>query len=458
MDMSAVRMKTPRHSLSDAEIAERVELYAGGGELRQELGFLWNLASDTILQAAREYWQPWLDDMRARFRASAEGPAADLDIDIEKFVRRRHYVYTRPIDARWIQTLLESGVVAHRLKASAARVAHALRGEADDLVDRIAARFVGQADLVWRAQRTISRLCSIEQELHQSHSYAVGRGRSRADRATAIKLFESGISDFLRGMLENSSLLRDQTREASSVARGTLDKTSEVATAAEQSATAMRDAAQTAAGLIRAIDEARREVDVAAAVATHAASQSEEALALSQSLSDHAHGIESILGLIRTIAGQTNLLALNATIEAARAGDAGRGFAVVAQEVKNLASQTASAIDDIAGKIAAIQTATRQSVEASGSIRDTVGRVDALAGNIRNAMDAQAHTVTMITAAVDETAMAADSMSTTIAVIREETHKVAGEIARLGEDFRAVDDQLSRLQGSAQEFIAVVRA
>ena len=152
-----------------------------------------------------------------------------------------------------------------------------------------------------------------------------------------------------------------------------LGKTSEVAAAAEQSAVAMREAAQTAAGLIRAIEDARAEVEVAAGVASRAGDQASQAVKVSQALSAHVEAIESILSLIRDIAGQTNLLALNATIEAARAGDAGRGFAVVAQEVKSLASQTARATDDITAKITAIQQATRQTVEANGSIQGRRG-------------------------------------------------------------------------------------
>jgi methyl-accepting chemotaxis protein len=237
-----------------------------------------------------------------------------------------------------------------------------------------------------------------------------------------------------------------------------LGKASEVAAAAEQSALAMREAAHTAAGLIRAIEESRAEVEIAAQIATRAADRSVHAVALSEILSEHAKAIESILGLIRDIAGQTNLLALNATIEAARAGDAGRGFAVVAQEVKSLASQTARATDDIAAKISAIQAATRQTVDANSAIRDIVGEVQSSAERIRTTMEVQAQTVTMITAAVDETAMAADSMSNTISAIRSDTESVAGEIDELEAGFRNVDSELSRLETIAGDFVNRIAA
>ena len=58
----------------------------------------------------------------------------------------------------------------------------------------------------------------------------------------------------------------------------------------------------------------------------------------------------------------------------------------------------------------------------------------------------------MITAAVDQTAMAADMMSSTVAEIRRETEHVASDIDRLEEGFRMVDGQLGHLETTTHEF------
>jgi methyl-accepting chemotaxis protein len=321
------------------------------------------------------------------------------------------------------------------------------------IVARAAERYSDDSEKLEQVLCAIQRLGTFETDiilaqvaLLEAIEAADLRGRESGD-------FERRVSELVKATSEQSKALTDRTRSTSASARGMLGKTSEVAAAAEQSAVAMREAAQTAAGLIRAIEDARAEVEVAAGVATRAGDQASQAVKVSQALSAHVEAIESILSLIRDIAGQTNLLALNATIEAARAGDAGRGFAVVAQEVKSLASQTARATDDITAKITAIQQATRQTVDANGSIQGTVEEVQSSADRIREAMELQAQTVTMITAAVDETALAADSMSSTIAAIRTDTENVAKDIDQVEQGFGRFSEQIANFKTTAKAFV-----
>jgi methyl-accepting chemotaxis protein len=302
------------------------------------------------------------------------------------------------------------------------------------------------------------RMFSIECDIISNIYTEYMDRQARQERDRLSEEFQRGVGLTVQEASEEGASLRDQALRSAKSTRNVLAKVGEVATAAQQSATAMQGAAQAAAGLTRAIDEVRQEVETSTQVATKAASQAAEAVGISEVLETHARSIESILDMIRKIAGQTNLLALNATIEAARAGDAGRGFSVVAQEVKILSRQTATATDEIAAKISAIQVATRSTVETSASIQATTLDVQESARRILNVIKAEAQTVASIASAIDETALTADAMSNAIAAIREDTQQVADEIDRVGHGFDQFGSRLGALRVNAIDFAAKVSA
>ena len=127
--------------------------------------------------------------------------------------------------------------------------------------------------------------------------------------------------------------------------------------------------------------------------------------------------MENIVDLIRSIAGQVNLLALNATIEAARAGDAGKGFAVVASEVKNLATQTAKATDDIASEISKVQ-------ELSGEVASSVEEIIGAAASV-------SEYVTNVATAIEEQSAATQEISASTQVAASSVVEISERITRL---------------------------
>jgi methyl-accepting chemotaxis protein len=447
-------LPTPGSIAAALDLDARLRAFDTDGRLGDASRRLWALLESDANAISRAYWTQWsrcFDDGRVWTAHESERMIAiGATFLADRFLRTR--------ERAWVESIERSVAAAWAADVSPlallSMISASDRAALDVLMARVAPGDAALPELI----DALMRLSALEGEItseiytaYRDHAARVARDRLAAD-------FRTGIADTLARSTRDGDELRAQASGASASARGMLGKASEVAAAAEQSAVAMRDAAATAAGLIRAIEDARAEVEVAADVATRAAAQAGDAVGVSAALSDHAKSIDSILGLIRAIAGQTNLLALNATIEAARAGDAGRGFAVVAQEVKSLASQTARATDDIAAQIAAIQAATRTTVDTSAGIRATVAEVQASATRIRHAMEAQAQTVTAITAAVDETALAADSMSHTIAAIREDTEAVATEIDGLGLRFEGLATRLGTLDGSAGAFAGKMAA
>jgi methyl-accepting chemotaxis protein len=207
--------------------------------------------------------------------------------------------------------------------------------------------------------------------------------------------------------------------------------------------------------------EIGRQVSNASRISREAVEEAARTRGVVTGLSDAATRIGDVVGLINSIAGQTNLLALNATIEAARAGEAGKGFAVVASEVKNLASQTAKATDEIGTQIRELQDNVGSAVAAIERIAGTIGTIDGAASAIAGAVEEQLATIQEVTRNTSEASLAVKEVAGNIAAVSrgaQETlssaHTVddsAGQLVRDADELKAeVARLIGEVRGDAQ--------
>jgi methyl-accepting chemotaxis protein len=299
----------------------------------------------------------------------------------------------------------------------------------------------------------MDRLASEQEELKKRAEAERRQGmRDMADK------FEATVSSVVNAVTSAATELQATAQSLSATAEGASQQSNAVAGAAEEMTQNVQTVAAATEELSASIREIGNQVTESSRIVGNAVAQADDTNAKVKMLAEAAQKIGAVVTLINEIAGQTNLLALNATIEAARAGEAGKGFAVVASEVKNLATQTAKATEEISGQIRAIQDATASSAQAIDGITQTINRVSEISTAIASAVEEQGAATQEISRNVQEASAGSAEVSTNITGVTQasqqtsagsgEVLSAAAELARNGE----------RLRHEVDAFLQMVRA
>ena len=282
--------------------------------------------------------------------------------------------------------------------------------------------------------------------------------KMREDRNSLADGFESAVMAIVQSVGEAVSSMTKSAKQMRGIAETTSDRAATVSTASVQASANVQSVASAAEEMSASVQEISRQVITSSEISTNAVVESERATEQVQGLVAASERIGDVVSLINDIANQTNLLALNATIEAARAGDAGKGFAVVASEVKNLASQTASATEEISEQIAEIQNATGAAVTAIEGISETINQISEIGNSISAAVEEQGASTQEISRNVQEAAHGTEEVNSSIDDVNQGAQDTGAAATKVLDATSDLSRQAGDLKEQVEQFLATVRA
>ena len=322
--------------------------------------------------------------------------------------------------------------------------------------------YIGRRDEIGALAGALSHLKNANEKRRHLEGEQERREKALEDRANRvaamIQAFNAATEKRFGVLSEAAGQLRGTAERMSGQARQSAERTREAEIAAQTSRSAVEKVAGETRSLMESAGKMGNQIGDCRAHSSDAVTRMEKAGAKVGTLGKLSEEIGEIVTTIAAIAHQTNLLALNATIEAARAGEAGKGFAVVAAEVKDLATQTAKATEEITGQIKSIQSATDETVQSISTIRERISVMNEVSSSVYAAVEQQAHATQEITRSTQSASQSTQAVSQTMADVRRSAEETGAAAQEVGASVNDLHNQIEVLESEVQSFVAQIRA
>lgn len=376
-----------------------------------------------------------------------------------KSAQRQHWqvLFSGVLDEEYFQRVVRIGEAHHRIGLEPRWYIAGYCHVQSHLLQALAQHYKRNTHALIAAVDSVIKIIFLDMELAISLYYESMKAAQDETLHRHGRAFEDTVKGLVESVAGSAVDMRSAAESLSDTAEQSSQQCAAAAAASEQATTNVQTVASAAEEMTSSIGEVNQQVQNASNVTIEAVEEANRANEQVQGLTAAAERIGDVVQLINDIASQTNLLALNATIEAARAGDAGKGFAVVASEVKNLATQTAKATEDIAAQIADIQGATKNSVTAISGIVDTVSKVNEIANGIAAAMEEQNAATSEISRNVHEAANGTQEVASNLTAVAGGAKQTGASAKDMLQAASGLTEQSQGLRHAVDDFLREIR-